>query len=214
MITIAADILTSVRSAYLNDPNAGEATDDRLLPHLKEAYKFLQSELEANGVPCKNEEVIETILANKNEYYPLPDDLVVPNTMFERTPGSSEEFRPMTYRMNLPQVTPTPYLQYWTYRLDRIYLVPATQNREIKLYYQKSFPAVETVDDSLYGKAEQFLALKTAALYNFFVRQQPTAAKVCNDLADRELEDIISSQVKSTQSQVIRRKGYIPGATS
>jgi hypothetical protein len=209
-VTLAGDILQTARAVYLNDRNATEATDDILLPFLKQAYGFLEAELNANGVQCTNEEVIAIIPANTDEYYPLPGDLVVPNTMFERMVGSIEEFVPMEYRMNLPTVISTTYLKYWTYRLDRILLVPATIEREIKLYYQRSFPAVETVDDALFGKAEHYLTAKVAALYNLFVRQSETLASVCESVASNELAEIVNMQVKSTQAQVIRRKPYVP----
>ena len=209
-ITIAADIIETAQQVYLNDPNGTEATPEKLLPFLKEAYKFLESELETNGVQCKNAEVIAVIPANSDEYYPLPYDLVVPNTMYERAVSSSEEFRPMSYRNNIPQITGTTYLQFWTYRLERIYLLAASQDREIKLLYQRSFPAVDTVDAALFGKAEQYLAAKVSALYNLFVRQSTTLAEVSEQIAEKELEDIINIQVKIGQSQTIRRKPYKP----
>lgn len=214
-ITIAADIIQRAREVYLNDPNATEATDDKLLPHLKSAYGFLETELESNGVQCKNAEVSGIVIpANTDEYYPLPPDLVVPNTMLERGSGTSDEYVRMDYRMNIPQITPTSRLVYWTYRLDRIYLLPATQDREIKLLYQQSFPTLETTNTALFGKSEHYLTAKVAALYNLFVRQSETLASVCEDIAKNELDEIVNLYVKLNQSQVIRRKGYLPGRVS
>lgn len=213
-VTIAADIIDTARKVYLNDPNAREATDDILLPFLKEAYRFLEGELEANSVQCKSSEVIATIPANTDEYYPLPSDLVIPTVMHERMINSADEFRPISYRMNLPQVTPTTCLEFWTYRLDRIYFVKATQAREILLYYKQSFPAVDSKSSTLFGKAETYLAAKTAALYNLFVRQSTTLAEVCNQIAESELATTVNEYVKLSQSQVVRRKGYIPFASS
>lgn len=213
-VTIAADILDTARQVYLNDINAREATNDLLLPHLKEAYRFLEGELEANSIQCKSAEVTAIIPANTDEYYPLPPDLTIPVLMHERTPNTTDEFRPISYRMNLPQVTPTTFLEYWTYRLERIYFVKATQDREILLYYKRSFPAVDSKSSPLFGKAETYLAAKTAALYNMFVRQSETLARVCNEIATKELEDLINEHVKSMQHEVIRRKGYVPGYSS
>lgn len=210
-VTIAADIIDTARRVYLNDANAREATDDILLPHLKEAYKFFEGELEIHSIQCKSAEVTAIIPANTDEYYPLPPDLVIPEVMHERQPNTTDEFRPISYRNNLPQVTPTAFLEYWTYRLDRILFVKATQSREILLYYKRSFPILETVKSPIFGKSETYLAAKTAALYNMFVRQNTTLADISNKVAEGELESILNLYIKATQSEVIRRKGYIPG---
>ena len=103
MITVAHDILDTARSVYMNDPNGNQYTDTVLLPLLKVAYAFLESELQSNGVQTTNEEIIATILANLDEYYPLPPDLVIPRAILERQAGSSDEFSPVMYKNNIPQ---------------------------------------------------------------------------------------------------------------
>lgn len=214
MSTAAKDLLSEVRGTYLNDPNATEATDDKLLSTLRQAYGLLQCDLESNGLQTVNEEVVKTITAGVDEYAPLPSDLVIPRTIWEREPNSQDEYRELTYRNNLPQLTPTPFLQYWTYRLDRIYFVPASTNREVKLVYSKAFPTINDPDGILQGKAELYLTAKTAALYLMFTRQSPTLAQTANEIAEKQLEELINSQVKLMQSHPYRRKGYTPFRTS
>jgi hypothetical protein len=209
-MTIAKDILDEVRSSYLNDPNGGTYTDVVLLPQLRTAYRYLQCELESNGIQCKNAEITKVIPTNTDEYYPLPTNLVIPREMFERQVGSTDEFRPMTYRSNIPQVNAGPMLEYWTYRLERIFFLPATQDREVKLVYQTVFPELNTSDANVFGKAEIYLAGKVAALAFLFILQNPTLAEQANKIAEDAMRDVINTQVKLAQAEVIRRKGYLP----
>lgn len=213
-VTVAKDILDEARGTYLNDLNATEATDEKLLPQLKTAYNFLESECHSNNIQLVNSEITKIIPAGIDEYYPLPPDFVIPRTLLERQSGTVDEFREISYRNNLPQVTPTPYFEYWTYRLERILLVPATTEREVKLIYMRSFPVVETSDANLFGKAQTYLAAKTAALYLLFVRQSPSLAEPANGIAEKELEEIINTQVKIMQAAPVRRKGYLPHRSS
>jgi hypothetical protein len=209
-MTTASDILDEARGTYLNDPAAGTYTNAKLLPHLKSAYGFLEGALEENGVQCKNEEVIKTILANIDEYAPLPVDLVIPRKMQERTPGTTEEFVDMVYVNNIPQETPGSRLQYWTWRTDRIFFLEATADREVKLFYQKAFPAVNASTDQVFGKAEQYLAAKTAALAHLFLSQNKELAQVSDKIAEIELLSIINTQVRLMQTLPASRKPYLP----
>jgi hypothetical protein len=210
MSTTAKDILDEVRSSYLNDPSGNEATDAILLSHLRTAHGLMTSELEQNKIQVINEEVIMVIPAGANEYNPLPNDLVVPHAMYERTPNSTDEFRSMTYRNNLPQITAISFLEYWTYRLDRIFFVPATVDREVKLIYSKSYPVPQTSDANLINRSQNYLAAATAAIYLRFVRQNFQLSDAAKVIADGHMDDLINNQVKLMQSEPIRRKGYMP----
>lgn len=209
-VTTAKEILDEARGTFLNDPNANEATDAIMLSHLRSAYSYLQCELTKNGLQVVNEEVVKTIPANTNEYFPLPQDLVIPRSMWERENGSTDEYREMSYVNNIPQVTAGPYLEYWTYRIDRIYFLPATTDREVKLYYLKAYPDPETSDAVLIHRCGDYLSSKTAALYLMFIRQNPTLAQTANEIAEQQLADIVNLQVKLMQSRPVRRKGYMP----
>jgi hypothetical protein len=209
-VTVAKDILDEVRGTYLNDPNGTEATDEKLLSKLRTAYSLLECECESNGLQLSNSEVVAKISSGQDEYYPLPPDLTIPRTVSERQYGTSDEFRTISYRNNLPQITPTPYLEFWTYRLERLLFVPATTDREIKLFYMRSFPKVNTSDGVVVGKADTYLAAKTAALYLMFDRQSPSLAEPVNEIAEKKLEDFVSTQVKLMQAAPVRRKGYLP----
>jgi hypothetical protein len=208
--TIASDILDEARGTYLNDPLAGTYTNDKLLPHLKTSYNLLQSALEENGVQCKNEEETKIIPANTNEYDPLPISLVIPKKIQERKSGSTDEFRDMDYCNNIPQTTPETFLTYWTWRTDRIFFLPATEDREAKLFFQKSFPTINTPDIQMFGRAEQFLAAKVAAFAHAFLSQNLELAKAADDIAKSELETVINMSVRLMQTAPASRKPYLP----
>lgn len=209
-VTVAKDILDEARGTYFNDVNANEATDTILLSHLRTAVRNLHTTLEANGMQCINEETTKIIPAGTEEYFPLPADLVIPSEVFERQANTTDEWRPINFRYNIPVVSQGPFLNYWTYRLDRILFLPATQDREVKLIYFKSWPLPQTTDANIIGRSEEYLTAKVAAYYFMFVRQNPTLAKTCEDIAQSHLDDLINKQVKLMQSAPVRRKGYMP----
>lgn len=209
--TIASDVLDAARGTYLNDPLAGTYTNDKLLPHLRSAYSFLEAELRVNGVQLKNEESLHTLIAPFNELTTLPPDLVIPRGLLERISGSSDEFMPVDWVPNIPIEAAVTNIRYWTWRTDRLYFNNVTTDREVKLIYQQSYPALDTANVNLFGKAEDYLAAKTAALALLFIAQSPTLAKTANDIAENELQSIIVEQVKMLQKFPSRRKGYVPG---
>jgi len=209
-MSITGDILNESRNTYMNDPNAATYTDARMLPLVKSAYSYLQTALEENGIQSKNEEFVKTITAGIAEIIPLPVDLVIPVELQDRKASSVEEYRPLTFVSNIREVTAGTTLSKWTWRTDRILLLAATTDREIRLYYRKAFPALVDANSVVFGKAEQYLAAKTAALGLFFIGQSETLAKIADDIAENLLGQIINNQVKIKQAERKRAKPYLP----
>lgn len=203
-------MIQEARDSYLNDPNGGTYTDAILLPKVRTAYGLMETKLIENHIACKNEEEVKTIPANSDEYTPLPNDLFMPTKMEEREVGSTDRYRPMYLVRNIDPFTAGPEIRYWSWRLDRIFLAPANIAKQTRLIYQKLFPAIGTVDDVVFGKVEQYLAAKTAALVYMFIEQSPELAKVANEVAESELEQIINIQIKVFQAAPVRRRPYVP----
>ena len=209
--TIVSEILDEARGTYLNDPSAVQYTNEKLFSHYKTAYALLECELESNGLQPKNEEELKTIPAGTSEYAPLPVNFVLPRRMQERQAGTSDGFRDMQYRDNLPTINSTAFLEYWTWRVDRIFFVPADTSREVKLFYQGGFPTpVDSNSVVFSGLANQYLSAKVAALAHMFISQSPTLAAVAESIAARELEDLVNKYVKVKQMVVTRRRPYLP----
>lgn len=210
-IVQAVDILNAARNTYLNDPLASQFTDAKLLPLLQTAHGFLETDLQENGLLCVSSEYSppNPILAGQTQF-DLPPDFVVPVKLQERQAGTSDEWRDMAFRWTIPQITPGPFLEYWTWQGDVIILLAADSDREVKLHYRKSFPVPETNDAAVYSKAAQYLAAKVAALAYMFLVQSPSLAQPCDDAAEANKKQVINIAVKTMQAHPQRRKAYIP----
>lgn len=205
-----SDILDESRSSFLNDPNAATYSNAIMLPKIKTAYNLMETKLIEHKIQCKNHEYTKVITAGDTELT-LPNDLVIPHRMSERNPNTTDEWVPMTLVPNLTSGgTIGSFLVEWTWRLDRIFFREANQDREIFLIYSGLFPAINTADDTVFGKAEQYLAAKTAALIYMFVEQSPQLAETANEVAEAELASIINVQTKIMQAIPVRRKPYRP----
>ena len=208
---IVSDILDSCRRVYLNDAAARTYTDEKLLPHLKTASGFLETELEENGCSCKNEiSAPFTINIGDTELRPLPGDFVWPVKMEERLAATADLFTPMIMRAWEPQASKTERLQFWTYRKDRIFFLGATTAREVQLYYQAAFNPINVVSDAVYARAEQYLTAKTAALALMFGGQATDLAGICDKVAEKNIDQILNISIKKQQAVVYRRKPYNP----
>jgi hypothetical protein len=204
------DIIDDVRNVYLND-QAGRFTNAILMPYIKMALGYMETNLEENGVACKNEiDSAIPVKANATELTPLPADFIMPIALKERAAGSSDLYTDMHQRPWEPEITPGDKLVYWTWRHDRIMLAPATTDREVKLYYQRTFPIANVTTDVVYGYARQFLSAKTAALVHMLVSQNETLASVCDNQANLNMEQIINIQIKKLQAMPYRRRPYTP----
>lgn len=204
------DIITEAREVYLND-QAGRFTNAILLPYVKMAVGYLETNLEENGVACKNEvEAPILVLAGATELTPLPADFLLPIHLKERGRGSTDLYGDMHQRPWEPEISPGDRLVYWTWRHDRIMLSPATTDREVKLYYQRTFPIVNVLNDNVYNFGRQYLSAKTAALVHMLINQNDTLAGVCNDQAELNLGQIINIQIKKSQAMPVRRRPYTP----
>lgn len=208
---IVSDILQSAREVYLNDAAARTYTDAKLLPYLKIASGFLETELEENGVACKNTiSSPYTVAIGTTELTPLPNDFVWPVKLEERLAASGDLFSPMQMRAWEPQAKVTERLQFWTYRKDRIFFIGATTTREVTLYYQCAFNPIYCVNDSVYARAEQYLTAKLSAAALEFGSQQPELAAKADTAAEKNLAQVINISIKKQQGTSYRRKPYSP----
>lgn len=208
---IVSNLLETARKAYLNDPAANKYTNSVLLEHLKTAYNELETALEANDIGTKNAIApLKVISIGIKEYNPLPIDYMWPVRLEERLSGSTDLYQSMEKRTWEPQTAQTDSLLYWVDRLDKILFVGATTARDVILYYQRMFPALNSATDRVLGKAEMFLYAKTAALAFIFIDQNLTLAEQADNIAQKNLNDVINIQVKKRQSQPTRRRPFRP----
>lgn len=208
VITVA-DVLLSARGVYLNDPAAVRLSDAKLIPALKVAQGMLETALEENSVQCKNKEFGPIkVTAGDKVLSPLPADFVWPVKLEERISGSSDLYVPMIQLRWTPQETQGNVLKYWIWNNDKIQLLGSTTDRDVMLYYQALFPAINVTTDGVYNYASEYYAAKIAWFTHTFIEQSPTLADECNTIAEGHLDQIIRIMVKKGQSMPVRRRPF------
>src|SRR5215472_3929853 len=153
----AGQITALVRS-LLNDAAGNLFTDAVLLPYVNSAYRKAQRALSnvqsgsfltddvllvvpaVATVDASAQVSITDATAPPNQ---LPTDLLVPVKLWERRNLSGDDFIEMTDLTDhdgLPSEPQAQTLRYWEWRADGIYFIGATQDTQIRLSYQKSYP--------------------------------------------------------------------------
>jgi hypothetical protein len=140
----------------------------------------------------------------------LPSDLLVPLKLWERCSGSSDDFVEMTDLTNhggLPSQAQDVSLQVWEWRTEGIDFIGATQDVQIRLRYQKSYPdLVDATSPVLIRNGQEAIAYFTAAMASA-ARGAPQAERW--DLAGADaLEDLLTRAVQREQHTGRRRRPY------
>jgi len=220
----AEQILTLVRS-LLNDSAGNLFTDAVLLPYINSAYRKVQRALSAAGqetflvddvllvVPAIAEvDPSAQVFINDSTAPPnqLPTDLLAPMELWERPNGSSLDFTLMTdvtARGGLPAIEQGDTLGIWEWRQDGIYFIGATQDTQIRLRYQQSFPDfTDGTSVVLIRNAQEVIAYFGAAMAAL-ARGSPLAED-WKDAAEDALEDLIATAARRDQRGARRRLPY------
>jgi len=214
--------ITAIIRSLLNDASGNLFTDGLLMPYVNSAYRKVQRALAAAGqetflvddvllvVPAVSavdpslQVVIDDSTAPPNQ---LPTDLLTPMEIWERANGSSNDFVRMvdvTSSGGLPAIGQGMTLGIWEWRQDGLYFLGATQDTQIRLRYQKSFP--DFSDGSsvvLIRNAQEAIAYSGAAMAAL-ARGSPLAV-TWDKAAQNALEDLIVTTVRRDQ-RVARRR--------
>src|SRR5665213_3606052 len=175
--------ITALVRALLNDAAGNLFTDAVLLPFVNSGYRKAQRALAnvqsgsfltdnvllvvpAVGTVDPSVQVsITDATAPPNQ---LPPDLLVPVKIWERANLSSDDFVEMvdlTDHDGLPSEPQAQALLYWEWRADGIYFLGATQDTQIRLRYQKSYPDLaDATSPVLIRNAQEALAYAAAAM--------------------------------------------------
>jgi hypothetical protein len=211
----AGQITALVRS-LLNDAAGNLFTDAVLLPYANSAYRKVQRAL-ANvqsgtfltdnvllvvsavaQVDASAQVSITDATAPPNQ---LPTDLLVPVKVWERASGTSNDFVEMidlTDHDGLPSEPQGQTLRYWEWRADGLYFLGATQDTQIRLRYQKSYPDLtDATSPVLIRNAQEAIAYAAAAMAGA-ARGAPQAERWDVAAADA-LEDLIARAPRSAK---------------
>jgi hypothetical protein len=217
--------ITQLIRSLLNDAAGNLFTDAVLIPYVNSAYRKLQRALAAAGqetflvddvllvVPAVTEVdpsaqvMINDATAPPNQ---LPTDLLVPLDLWERANGSSDDFVEMvdlSLRGGLPSMEQGLALQYWEWRQDGLCFCGATQDTQIRLRYQKSYPDLTDGTSVVLVRNAQEAIAYTGAAMAALARGSPFAER-WDGVADDALEDLITTSVRRDQRGARRRRPY------
>lgn len=217
--------ITSLARSLLNDAAGNLFTDAVLLPYVNSAYRKAQRAL-ANvqsgsflsdnvllvvpAVAAPDASVQVSVTDATTPPNQLPADLLVPEKLWERSNGSSDDFVEMTDLTGhggLPSEPQASMLRYWEWRADGIYFLGATQDVQIRLRYQRSYPDLtDATSPVLIRQAQEAIAYAAAAMAGA-ARGAPLAER-WDAAAGDALEDLISRATQREQYTVRRRRPY------
>jgi hypothetical protein len=217
--------ITSLVRSLLNDAAGNLFTDTVLLPYLNSAYRKAQRGL-ANvqsgsfltddvllvvaAVTTVDPSAQVSITDGTAPPNQLPTDLLVPVKLWERRNLSSDDFIEMTDMTDhdgLPSEPQGQTLRYWEWRADGLYFLGATQDTQIRLRYQKSYPDfTDATSVVLIRNAQEALAYATAAMAGA-ARGAPQAERYDAAAADA-IEDLLVRATQREQQTGRRRRPY------
>ena len=220
----AGQITALVRS-LLNDAAGNLFTDSVLLPYVNSGYRKVQRALanvQSSTFLADNVLVVVTAVAQVDASVQvsitdatappnqLPPDLLVPNKLWERANGTSNEFIEMTdltAHGGLPSEPQGQRLRYWEWRADGVYFLGATRDTQIRLRYEKSYPDLtDATSPVLIRQAQEAIAYSAAAMAGA-ARGAPQAERW--DAAGTDaIEDLISRATQREQHTGRRRRPF------
>ncbi len=144
----------------------------------------------------------------------LPTDLLVPVKLWERparSPASGGddfvEMADLSDHGGLPSRPQGATLGVWEWRADGLYFLGATQDTQVRIRYQKTYPDLaDATSNVLIRNAQEAIAYLAAAMASM-ARGSPLAEK-WDQAGDDALEDLIVRATQREQQAVRRRRPY------
>jgi hypothetical protein len=208
-------------AALMNDAAQTLYDNTVCIPFVNMALMELQETFELNDIPLSNETSVPiTMKAGKyllgHDTNPaLPSDLIEIKQLWESQSGQ-DNWTPMTKFEYLPHTlengqTISQFL-LWVLLKDRITLIPANQDIDIKIDYISSiFVKITSLNvevDMPYVNVESYLQYKTAALLAMFIAENETRSMALDSLAGTALNRSMGVKVKGMQEIVTRRRPF------
>lgn len=130
----------------------------------------------------------------------LPQDMIVPKTVYERQTGTANEFREVIpWDGPFPEGQQSERLQWWAWENDQLYFKGATVATDLKIRYASWLPDIDTTQDSTEIPimwADEALACLIAEKYSrprgstqadgLLAQAQVEIEKLCNRTARRK----------------------------
>lgn len=189
----------------LNDDDASNWPDYRLLLKTQQAFEELEAELILAGIPIINSQtIIITVPPYNIDAFggtPLdistlagyPTDIILPIWMKERQIGEIfRDFVDMTEVDTIPTATTETNLRYWCWYQNTIIVLGALNPVQVQLRYQRILPIPNANTDSIIVPLGQmYLSYKIAAL-------------CCDSVGDKDRRDDYSKRADINLDRIIR----------
>jgi len=216
-------------ASLLNDTNKQVYTYTAQSPYLRIALQDLREDFELNKISTvqKTSAVIQ-INANISEIIynaagtptnpKLPDDMVEPEQLWERTRGI-DPFVLMTKKEYLPHYLEGQQISqfiYYVWQDNKIIVIAANQNNDIKIDYAKQlFPDESaTIDQNTVinvVNATNYLKFQTAGHCAMFIERNESSANALYAKAILALANARGINVQGKQSIFTRRRPFRSG---
>lgn len=224
-VNILQDVMTRARS-LLNDDDATNWPDYRLIVKAQQAFEELEAELYLAGIPIINSQntimLIPAYNINAAGGVPLdmsllpgyPKNMIMPIWMKERWPGQEwRDFVDMVECDFTPITTTDVYLRYWTWRNNRILLLGALNDVQVLLRYQSFLPLPGVNTDTISVPLGQLhLSYRTASLAAESLPDSQQLAAALDARAQINLDKIVRMNIKQQQNLPAKRRPYHRGA--
>lgn len=209
MAYTAGDVM-NLSAALNNDRFKRLFSDEVQLPFLKMANDDLDIELIDNGIP-EQKVICEVTVLKNTENVTLPCAFFLPIALEQRISTSTDDdaFIPITEKIIEPSMSATANIQYWTFRNNKIYITPSTEDKTVRVEFYRSLTTIadsSTVEEV--NKAQNYLAFRTAALCSEFIGGNKARADSQNMQAIIYRETLISALIKNGQANRVRRKPF------
>jgi hypothetical protein len=220
IINMLGDVLARSR-AYLNDEEATNWPDTRLIPKARIAFEELEAELIIAGIPIIHS--VTTVITvpawtsddtnqDLSQVSGYPTDMYLPIWMKEREVGQmNRDFVDMIETDFIPNVDMDINLRYWCWFQNTILLRGSLNSNQVQLRYQRFLPIPGVNTDSIIVPlAQLFLAPRVASLAFQAVGNDPKKADLRAESVEN-LDRIIRMNIKQLQDTPAKRRPYHRG---
>lgn len=219
-----SDVVYRART-YLNDDDANNWPDSRLIPKAQQAFEELEAELLLAGIPIINSQnqimLVPAYDINANNGVPLdlstlpgyPQDMILPIILKERYPWEEwRDFIDMIETDFPPITTQDLRLRYWNWTQGRIYVMGAMRDREVLIRYQRFLPVPGLNTDTIIVPLGQLhLSYRTAAIAAMSQPSSVQLGQMLDQTARVNLDKIVRMNIKQQQNLPTKRRPYHRG---
>lgn len=220
---LTAGTVMNKAAQLLNDYAKSTYSYTAQIPYLQTAMQELQEYYELHSLSITEETsavipvdagVIE-IAYDVAPLPELPDDMIEPQQLWERTRGI-DPFIPMAKVDYLPHYlegTSISQFLIYVWQSQKIKLLPANQNNDIKIdYIRQLFTEISSQDSVInVANARTFLEFRTAGLIAEFIERDEPVANKFNGYASQAIDRATGISVKGKQSIMTRRRPFRGG---